>query len=420
MTGFTFEGEVDSLSIRQQKFLCEVIESRGYTNCKVLINTVGQAGDNYVANVKRIIIEGNGGSILKMIAKIAPTNEMIRAQMQTQVLFNNESIMYSKVLPKLIEIQKAEHIPVEDHLRYAECYGILLEELHELILLEDLQVSNYTMLDRFVSLTNESIKLNLKNFATLHSLSMILKIRDPDLFEDISQNLVDNFTSFGDKPEFQYYFDGLEKDVLNIVEGSKYQNAVRGTVNKFIEQHKTLMKDQAKLKYSVVIQGDGWTNNIMFKLKDDIPVEAIMIDYQMSRVSNPVCDILYMIFNCTDYDTRHAHYNDWIDYYYFQLEKSLANYGIRVDIMFSKDQLNADLKKYSKFFFSAAVMLSSMLIRNSEDAAKVKDAMGLDLSDIEKFAEEFQVSKLDSDTILRFKNKIEGLVNSYCELGYID
>ncbi|KAM3965969.1 uncharacterized protein ACR2FA_012826 [Aphomia sociella] len=419
MTGLSFEGEADSLSIRQQEFLREVIEGRGYTDGKVIINTLGKPGDNYVANVKRIIIEGSDGSTLKIIAKVAPTNEMARVQMQAQVMFRNEGTMYTKVLPKLKEIQKDESIPVEDHLRYAECYGVLLEEPHELILLEDLQVSNYTMLDRFVSLTNESIKLNLKNFATLHSLSMVLKKRNPEVFEDINQNLVDAFGTFGETPEFKYYFDSLEKDALSVIEGSKYQNAIRGSISKLMEQHKKLMKDQTKLKYSVVIQGDGWTNNIMFKLKDDIPVEAVMIDYQMSKVSNPVCDILYMIFNCTDYETRHAHYNDWIDYYHLQLEQSLANYGIKADFIFSRDQLDADLKRYSKFFFSTTIMLSSLLIRKSEDAAKVKEAMELDVPDMEKVAEGFQISKLDPESISRFKNRIEGLINSFCELGYI-
>ncbi|KAM3965971.1 uncharacterized protein ACR2FA_012828 [Aphomia sociella] len=267
MTGFNFVGEVDSLSTRQQEFIREVIVRRGYTDGKVLINTVGQAGDNYVANVKRIIIEGNDGSALKMIAKIAPTNEMARAQIKVPIVFRNESIMYTKVLPKLTEIQKSEGIPVEDHLRYAECYGTLLEEPHELILLEDLQESNYTMLDRFVSLTNECIKLNLKNFAKLHSLSMVLKKRHPDIFDDISKNLVDSFKAFGESPEFQYYLKSLEKDALTILEGSSYQNAIRGSISKFMDQHKKLMTDQTQLKYSVIIQGDGWTNNIMFKFK---------------------------------------------------------------------------------------------------------------------------------------------------------
>ncbi|KAM3966021.1 uncharacterized protein ACR2FA_012881 [Aphomia sociella] len=144
-----------------------------------------------------------------------------------------------------------------------------------------------------------------------------------------------------------------------------------------------------------------------------------MIDYQISKVSNPVCDILYMIFNCTDYETRHAHYNDWINYYHLQLEQSLANYEIKAEFIFSREQLDADLKRYSKFFFSAAIMLSSVLSLKSEDAAKVKDAMGSDHPNIETFAEQLQISNFDPDTISRFRNRIEGLVNSYRELGYI-
>ncbi|XP_026751585.1 uncharacterized protein LOC113512029 [Galleria mellonella] len=420
MTKFSFEGEINSLSIRQQEFLCDVLHNRGYTNSKVLIETVGKAGDNYIANVKRIIVKGDDGNTFNIIAKIAPSQEIVRAQLQAQVLFRNEGIMYSEVLPALVELQKDEGIPVKDQLRYAECYGVLLEEPDEIILLEDLVESDFNILDRFTSLSNECIKLNLKNLATLHSLSIVLRKQKPDLFEDIRQKLVDCYVNMTEVPEFKLYIEAIENDAIEVLTNEKYISAVRGSLTKSGELYKKLTKDEIRLKYSVVLQGDGWTNNIMFKLKDEIPVEAIMIDYQLSRVSNPVCDVLYMIFNCTDYETRRAHYHDWIDYYHLQLEKSLSNFGIKADFIFSRDQLDADLKRYSKLFFANAIMLSAVLIRKSEDAAKAKEAMeNSDKVDIGTVLESFQMKNLDQDSVSKFKSRIEGVIDSFRDLGYI-
>ncbi|XP_059046775.1 uncharacterized protein LOC131842250 [Achroia grisella] len=418
MAGITFEGEIDSVSKRQQEFLCSVLQRRGHTDSKVHIETVGKAGDNYVANVKRMTVKGKDGNAFKIIAKIAPTHEIARAQMQPQLLFRNEAAMYNEILPRLVELQVAEGVPVEDRLRYAECYGVLLEEPYEIILLEDLLESDFNILDRFTSLTNECIILNLKNLAILHSLSIVLNQRNPDEFQGFIPKLIDNFKMIATVPEFKLYLSAIENDAIEAVDKINYKNAIRGTLSKLVDLHLKTTKNDDKLKYSVVIQGDGWTNNIMFKLKNEIPVEAIMIDYQMSRVSNPVCDLLYMIFNCTDYATRRDHYLDWIDYYHLELEKSFSYFGIKADFVFSREQLDADLKRYSKLFFASSIMLSSLLIRKSEDAAKVKDAMQ-SAGDIETVLESFQMKDLDNDSILRFRSRIEGLVDSYRELGYL-
>ncbi|KAM3965927.1 uncharacterized protein ACR2FA_012777 [Aphomia sociella] len=419
MVQLNFEGEFNSLSTRQQEFIREILQNRGYTHNKVLIETVGVAGDNYIANVKRIIVEEKDGSTFKMIAKVAPTNEMTRAQIQPQLLFSNEVIMYSEVLPKLVELQKIANVPEEGLLRYAECYGSILDAPDEIILLEDLQISCFIILDRFKSLSNECIRLNLKNFAILHSLSMVLKKQKPDLYESFSQKLVDYYNIFDGAPDFLYFLASIESDSIEVLDKSEYKNAVRGSVSKMLELSKKILKDQSCLKYSVVIHGDAWTNNILYKIKEDIPVEAIMIDYQLSKLSNPVCDILYMIFNCTDYVTRREHYHDWIEYYHLQLEKSLANFGIKADFVFSRDQLDADLKRYSKLFFANSIMLATMLIRKPEDAAKLKNTMEVGGNSVEEAMESVQISNLDKESISSFKSRIEGLVDSYRDLGYI-
>ncbi|WP_348240970.1 hypothetical protein, partial [Salmonella enterica] len=61
--------------------MSKVISQQDILVKKVSFHQVGESGDNYVANVKRIHIEG-ANRIMKMIVKISPTNEVIRKSMQ--------------------------------------------------------------------------------------------------------------------------------------------------------------------------------------------------------------------------------------------------------------------------------------------------------------------------------------------------
>ncbi|MBN4724570.1 hypothetical protein H4F31_24640, partial [Escherichia coli] len=96
-----------------------------------------------------------------------------------ELMFRNEHVMYTAVLPKFTELQKDAGIPENEQLRYAKCYGSLSEPPNEVILLEDLKTVDFTMLDRFQPLSNNCVKSVLKNFAKLHSVSMALRYKEP-------------------------------------------------------------------------------------------------------------------------------------------------------------------------------------------------------------------------------------------------
>ncbi|XP_013191382.2 uncharacterized protein LOC106135578 [Amyelois transitella] len=419
MAEFTFEGEVDSLSPRQREFISELLQKRGLKVQKVQIETLGKAGDNYVANFKKIIAVLENGQTFDMIAKVAPTNEIVRATMGTVVLFGNECLMYNEVLPKFVDLQRAAGISEEEFFRSPECYGTLMEPLNEILLLENLKESNFEMLDRFTPLTNEAVKQILKKFALLHSLSFALKKEDPDKFDSYSKRFQDFFALLSANPEFREYLASIERDTISILDSDVYKKAVRGSISQLVEHSAKIFKYERNLRYSVVIHGDGWTNNFMFRLEENIPVEAVLIDYQLSKIASPVTDLQYMIFSSTDHNTRHQHYYEWIDFYHSELDKCLANFGLKANYVYPRDQLDADLRRYSKVFFSSSILLLTVLIRKTEDAAKMKEAMESN-QDLQDISATIQTSSLDQESVALFKRKIENLVDSYREFGYLD
>ncbi|XP_049878739.1 uncharacterized protein LOC126375690 isoform X1 [Pectinophora gossypiella] len=416
MCAMMFEGDWKQISERQVSYIADVLKKRGFDGAKLTIEPVGKPGDNYAANVKRISANKNG-QVFKMIVKIAPTIEQIRKVINTAEIFQNECLMYTKVLPKLTEMENRADIPESEQLRYAACYGCLMEEPNEVILLEDLQVSGYEMRDRFKSLSNDDIKLVLKNFAMLHSSTYALKTQEPDTYSEIKENLY-NLAELFSKSEMAMYFTQLENDVMSMMDNEKYKNAIKGIVTQMTDNMIKLCKMDKDAKYSIIQQGDAWTNNILFQMEEGKSVQCCMVDYQQSRINSPVGDLLYMLFNCSDYETRAQHFHEWIDFYHFELEKRLANYGLKANFVYPRGQLDADLKRHGRVSLGQAVLLSSVLLRESGDAAKLQAAMeeGVKIEDV---MDEFRMSAMTAGFIQKYKSRIEGLVDSHLALGLV-
>ncbi|PZC80128.1 hypothetical protein B5X24_HaOG215350 [Helicoverpa armigera] len=407
MAQYKFEGDFDSLNERQLEFVNKVVEEQNLGVKKVTFKAVGQAGDNFMGNVKRIIIEGENGS-MKLIVKVAASNEMARYQTNTEILFRNEHVTYTELLPKLVQLQEAVGVPEEDRLRYAKCYGSLTEAPNEIIILEDLNESDFTMLNKFESLSNECVKNILKGFAVFHSLAFVLKEQEPEKYDEIKEKLTDVWTISFSRPEMEMYSHMLESETVRILD-DKHKHLVENKLSKAFKERVKLIENEDQ-RYTVIQQGDAWTNNIMFKLGKDT-VQSVMIDYQFASNGNPMTDFLYMIFNCTDHETRSKHYLDWIDYYYSELEKSLSNFGLQASSIYPRDQMDADIKKHAKYMFHHSILFAHLLMRDSAEAGEVLEAMKN--VNVEEAIESFKADNLQTATLGRIKTKIENVIASF-------
>lgn len=138
-----------------------------------------------------------------------------------------------------------------------------------------------------------------------------------------------------------------------------------------------------------------------------------MIDYQVSKNSNPVVDILYMIFNCTDHEKRTRHFYDWLDYYHQELDRSLRNFDLTAKIEYPRKQLDADVKRYGKYMFGLSLILASTLMRDPEEAGKMLNA--LEHAELDDLIDSMKLEHLQDETIKRLQNRIIGLIDSYDE-----
>lgn len=87
-------------------------------------------------------------------------------------------------------------------------------------------------------------------------------------------------------------------------------------------------------------------------------------------------------------------------------------------MVYPRDQLDCDLKRYGKLMFATCIMVSCTITKSSEEAVKMKEAMS---SAAAELTDELMASVMvmNTETEELFRTKIDGLVDSFVEFGLL-
>lgn len=122
-----------------------------------------------------------------------------------------------------------------------------------------------------------------------------------------------------------------------------------------------------------VLHGDSWSNNILFQYKDEqsvTPLEALMVDWQLSRVGHPSIDPGYFLFMSTSSAFRRKYLEDlWIEYF-IKLKAALKKLGVDLDEEnYSQEQFIRETKQHYIIMLFQSLFLLPILL----DASKAAD-----------------------------------------------
>ncbi|XP_047517090.1 uncharacterized protein LOC125057440 [Pieris napi] len=341
--------------------LHKIAKERGYVNYKLNVKPITTGGANYSCVLFLATIAENDKDDIKLFNKVACVGEKVRAMSPFQI-FESEICFYNELIKIYREIEEKHGVPEQERFVTPKFYGFSDEYLHETLVMEDLTASGYEMFDRFKTFDFNYAKEAVRQLAKLHALSIAFSIESPDEFEEKTAKL----TMKNNMDSLSGVIEGmLKKVMLSLREEFKDRVQLFLKETMTVEKMNYLTKPHRRM---VLGHGDFRASNIMHKMNEDGTYKVIIIDYQTLHRTNPILDLVYLIFNGTDQAFRSEYLQKTIDHYYTELTASLKLFHINPDEVYSREDFDYDYKEVLPYGLIISFMLLLLVTVDTENA----------------------------------------------------
>lgn len=288
-------------------------------------------GDNFNGQIYRILFKcanEDDDKRKSLILKIAPRNIMRRQKLNIRPLFLREIMLYDDVLSFFHNFQLSKGvIPRENGFNeHPKCYRSISKDLSESLLLEDLTLRNFDLIDhRTEPITFDHMSLLLKALGKFHAISFAIKDQLPNKYKELSDPIFEPYWSILNQPEISKVYEGmLDRMRVCLEEENRFdlvEKFVKLLGNDFRQKFSELYSTTA---FSVICHGDLTVKNTMFR-KDDNgkPLEIQFFDWQYSRHASPITDVVLYLFCCSSTELRAKHYDEFLKIYHESLSDLL-------------------------------------------------------------------------------------------------
>lgn len=237
-------------------------------------------GESYASDAFKVKVKHQNGEI-NLFLKLAVTDDQQRDFMEMVILYRNEVSFYTIVFPVFDQFQREKCVKVP--FEVTKCYATSTKPKEEILVLEDIGTSGYRLCDRRKTFDETHIALVLRNYGKLHAISLALRHQRPKVFQEITESLTNAYVSV---------FPKLTKSFKMMI-SKNVEMLERQGLKSEAELSKQLMEDLDKIlviecdssdPYRVVVHGDCWSNNMMFKY--DVSLHLVLfIDISMVFIS---------------------------------------------------------------------------------------------------------------------------------------
>ncbi|XP_072378789.1 uncharacterized protein [Diabrotica undecimpunctata] len=356
--------EKDHLYQNVRDILQNISKKEGFMKPQIEYSGKMGKGQGFMGDVFYVnITDENSNKNLNLVIKQSTTSEYVRKHFPVKVICFNESYFYRQIWPTFVELQ-LNHLQSMIFDNVAKCYETDLEEGKESFVLENLNAKGYFVLKKGQFFDRAQAESVLRKYGQFHGLSFAYKSKLFEKFQTLSKELIPCWKMMSEADLFKFVMEKGLKDCLIYLDSVKQKNIIKkleGILENVVQifQNSTTYRG----KYGVIVQGDCWSNNILFKYEDSSKLEDLkLIDFQMSNVSTVVNDLSYCL-----YAGGTKEIFDDFDRYLRIYHDSLADTCSRFDCkdFISFENLKTEWKEYSKFGF----ILGLSLIRSklSED-----------------------------------------------------
>ncbi|KAJ3666351.1 hypothetical protein Zmor_001798 [Zophobas morio] len=383
-----------------------IVRKENLSKYKLQFGEETKKGDGYFAKVIFTTVTGttvNGEEkIWEFAVKMSTSNEKLRRQTPVKEFFEREIYLYEQIIPSFKNFQ--EEMKVDKNMLdvIPTCY--LAESLQdcEIVVLENLRTHGFSLWDRKIPTTYDYIKLVLQAYAKWHCFSLAMRHKSAATFEKLTENYVHLFPYFIlkvglDNIIYEYYeeiLDAWENDT-ELKENRFSKSDIKNILTNLVSEDP---------HSSVILHGDCWTNNFMFKVeeKSQRPVGVRIIDLQLSGLGSPVLDLSVFIYACVDVE-KHKNVEELLKIYYDFLSENLRQFKCDPSKIFSYDKLLNHWKTFSCYGLILGIFLLKFSLGESDEVPDFVDSANRGKEFLENFY--FHIAK-EETYFQRIKNNI--------------
>ncbi|KAG8328848.1 hypothetical protein J6590_100286 [Homalodisca vitripennis] len=283
-------------------------------------------GNNYGSNIIRANIrykkpnEQTTEHSISLILKAPLSGDLVVVQKMGDVLhqlYRNEIKYYCEFISETYKLLKHDVVPKHYKSPNSLC-----------LVMEDLSVSGFKMVDRRKLLDFDHCKLFTEASAKLHALGIAVHRSNPELIESFGtesvvvneklktsmpNSLVCMAAYLEDKPDYKKQYQVIREASENDVFWTIYKN----------------MLDDCKSKaLRTITQDDPWCTNMMFRYDDSGRAAGIKIlDFQCIKLNYPLLEFVMFLVSAANMEVREHRLNDLYKIYCDSLNGNLAELG---------------------------------------------------------------------------------------------
>ncbi|EFN66534.1 hypothetical protein EAG_11028 [Camponotus floridanus] len=361
-------------------------------------------GDSYLSTVNKgkiygIIDDDTQQHVqVNFVVKAIPKNIGRRKTFRSADFFRNEIIFYTQIVPKfekfLADKGQSNLLCIPRHLiSYTDGEN-------DFIVLEDVSFLGFGPASRQNCMDWSECTVMLKALARFHAISFAYRDQKKEEFIKLASNLnelyFDNHT-WNWYQRFHERLVGVAKHALAIeYPNSKAEKQFNSYELGELYHMCSKCCDKKDAPTSVISEGDCWAPNFLVRDVGQDQKEALLLDFQLARWSNPITDLSFLIYSCTLKSFRDQYFDDILKTYHSDLSNVIKSLGSDPEKIYPWDLFMKEVKEF--FFFGLVFSLESIpfgLLDPSE---------AFDLDDIIKNDEAVNVS--DVMTVSNIKTSI--------------
>ncbi|XP_017785232.1 PREDICTED: uncharacterized protein LOC108568569 [Nicrophorus vespilloides] len=318
----------------------------------------GTSSGGFVGDVSTAVVHHSRGIINLFIKK----NESELAKIMSKY----ETNFYEVIVPKLNAISGNSWRDVP------KCYLSTETE----IILENVCAKGFHLWKELGHpLSSEYIEAVLKCYGQFHGLSFALKQLEPEVFEEISfsdyEPMILALNAYKNDTIISNFTDIATKSFGEEDEECKkaFKKFINDDILTFLEELK------AEDKYNVIVHGDCWTNNFMFREREG-DIDVRMLDFQLARKASPIVDLSYFLTTSGCSKDVFNNVDAFLKIYHDALVNTLDRLHCDPDV-FPFGELKRQWCKYGRYGTFWSMAISKMMIADKEEVEAAHTDRGI-------------------------------------------